>query len=180
VTQIGPVQCLGGARALGATMKITDAFLGEHGVFYVQFADLEAAGPEADLRCVQRQARLLAAALESHAHLENELLFEVLERKADYPIGMLQVMRSEHEAIERALQEIQSCSESGRARGLLSELIQTARDHFAKEELVAFAFAEERLAEQELIALGWEWAVRRGVRLPGGVATSNAKAGAMQ
>lgn len=53
-------------------MRITDAFLGEHGVFYAQFDHLESlltTGPSAE--CVREQAGLLASALAPHAQLEN-------------------------------------------------------------------------------------------------------------
>jgi len=74
-------------------MKITDAFLGEHGVFYAQFSHLEQTVPNtAALGEVQAQAALLTAALETHAHLEEELLFSTLEPHLGQG-GPLAVMR---------------------------------------------------------------------------------------
>lgn len=150
-------------------MKITDAFLGEHGVFYAQLDDLEAALVEEELACIQRRARLLAAALEPHATLENELLFDVLEAAAPDGAGVLLVMRDEHDEIEQALHAIQATSDVARASLLLRDMIRTAREHFEKEELVAFPLAEERLTFAELEALGSRWAARRGVRLTNSV-----------
>ncbi len=58
-------------------MKITDALLGEHGAFYAQFDRLEETLPHTTLAGeVREQAALLAAALVSHAQLEDTLLFE--------------------------------------------------------------------------------------------------------
>lgn len=56
-------------------MKVTDALLGEHAVFYAQFDYLEKTIPPAkDLALVKSQGAMLTAALASHAHLEDELL----------------------------------------------------------------------------------------------------------
>lgn len=52
-------------------MKITDALLGEHAVFYAQFEHLRQSLPVADaLTQVHSQGAMLAAALATHAHLE--------------------------------------------------------------------------------------------------------------
>lgn len=146
-------------------MKITDAFLGEHGVFYAQFEHFESCSDDDDLGCVKRRAAQLAAALEPHAHLENELLFDTLEARGGELTGLLSVMREEHLEIEAALHEIRDTGSLTRARVLLRDMIQAAREHFEKEELVAFPLAEARLTDEELAELGQIWAQRRGVRV---------------
>ena len=88
-------------------MKITDALLGEHGVFYSQFEYMERALPESDdpdrLNVeVSLLSASLVAALETHARLEDELLFDALEVQVG-PIGPLVMMRQEHQEIEQAL-----------------------------------------------------------------------------
>jgi iron-sulfur cluster repair protein YtfE (RIC family) len=155
-------------------MRITDALLGEHGVFYAQFDHFESCPDDDDLDCVKRRAAQLAAALEPHAILENELLFDALEARGGELTGLLSVMREEHREIEAALHDIQHAASLVRARALLRDMIRTAREHFEKEELVAFPLAEERLTEEELGELGSLWAQRRGVRA--GVARSEAGA----
>lgn len=146
-------------------MKITDAFLGEHGVFYAQFDHFESCADDEDLGCVKRRAAQLAAALEPHALLENELLFDTLQARGQELTGLLSVMRGEHLEIEAALHEIQHTGSLTRARALLRDMIHTAREHFEKEELIAFPLAEARLTDGELAELGLVWAQRRGVRV---------------
>ncbi|HET9982322.1 MAG TPA: hemerythrin domain-containing protein [Longimicrobiales bacterium] len=146
-------------------MRITHAFLGEHGVFYAQLAELERAARDEDLAGLQRRAALLASALASHARLEDELLFDFLEAGpgAEHPI--LRMMREEHDEIETALRAVQQVRDAARARELLLEMIRTARDHFEKEERVVFPLAEDALSEAEQHRLGERWAGARGVRL---------------
>jgi hemerythrin-like domain-containing protein len=146
-------------------MRITDAFLGEHGVFYAQFDHFERALEDDDLECVKRRAALIACALEPHAHLENELLFDPIESRVG-ETAVLDVMRQEHEDIEAALHAIQATADLDEAKQLLVQMIEAARDHFGKEEAMAFPLAEEVLGDNELRVLGHEWAERRGVRLP--------------
>lgn len=146
-------------------MKITDALLGEHGVFYAQFEHFESCADDDDLGCVKRRAAQLAAALEPHAHLENELLFDTLEARGGELTGLLSVMREEHREIEAALHEIRDTGSVTRARALLRDMIHAAREHFEKEELIAFPLAEARFTDAELAELGQIWARRRGVRV---------------
>ena len=62
-------------------MNILDALLGEHGVLYAEIDYLEGAHPEATtVAAVQASLALLAAGVQSHSRLEDELLFVSLER----------------------------------------------------------------------------------------------------
>lgn len=144
-------------------MKITDALLGEHGVFYAQFSHLEQVVPElGDLALVQAQAALLTAALETHAHLEDELLFAALEPQLGQG-GPLAVMRMEHRQIEEGLARLLGLGELAPARQLLLQVVQVARDHFAKEEQVLYPMAQQALGEARLAELGARWAAQRQV-----------------
>jgi len=144
-------------------MKITDAFLGEHGVFYAQFSHLEQTVPNtAALGEVQAQAALLTAALETHAHLEEELLFSTLEPHLGQG-GPLAVMRMEHQEIEGGLARLPGLGELAPARQLLLRVVQVARDHFAKEEQVLYPIAHQALGEAKLEELGARWAAQREV-----------------
>lgn len=146
-------------------MKVTDAFLGEHGVFYAQFDWIEdSLAGDLDVAAIRRMAGLLGAALEPHAALENELLFDPLLADLGPAAGPASVMRAEHDAIDRGLGEARTADDAERARDLLLDAIQQARDHFLKEERVAFPLAERALGEERLRALGREWAMARGVR----------------
>lgn len=144
-------------------MKITDALLGEHGVFYAQFSHLEQVVPQlADLAVVQAQGALLTAALETHAHLEDELLFSALEPHLGQG-GPLAMMRMEHQQIEEGLARLPGLGELVPARQLLLQVVQVARGHFAKEEQVLYPMAQQALGDAKLVELGTLWAAQREV-----------------
>ena len=144
-------------------MKITDAFLGEHAVFYAQFDAVEAC--LGDLQTpgeVQVRGGVIAAALGSHAALEEDLLFTRLEPVLG-KAGPLAAMRFEHNQIEEALLKLNTMEDPAKARDLLGGTIQLARAHFAKEERVLFRLADQSLPAEDLTSLGAEWARRRKV-----------------
>jgi hemerythrin-like domain-containing protein len=145
-------------------MKVTDALLGEHAVFYAQFDYLEKNIPPAkDLTLVKSQGAMLTAALATHAHLEDELLFIALEAHLDPQFGPLTVMRMEHNEIEGSLGRLQEAQDLAEAKNLLLHAIQTARAHFAKEEQVLFPMAVQVLEASALNQLGSRWAELRKV-----------------
>lgn len=146
-------------------MKITDALLGEHGAILAQFDRLEAALPHmAQAQDIREQAALLAAALLTHAGLEDELLFGRLGGvSADR--GLLELMAEQHSQIAGALGEAQGTSDAGRARAALLEAITDAREHFALEERQVFPLCEDLLGERTLTELGATWGERRAVWL---------------
>lgn len=144
-------------------MKLTNALLAEHAVFYAQFDHLERALPLAgSLPEILSPAALLAAALATHAHLEDELLFTALDPHLGQA-GPLSVMRSEHEEIEGGLNRLPEIGDLEEARRLARHVVETAREHFAKEERVLFRMAEHILGPETLAALGARWAEARGV-----------------
>lgn len=143
-------------------MRIIDALLGEHGAFYAIFNDLERDLPGMqDAGNIRTAGATLAAALGSHAAIENEVLFPEIERRVG-PDGPLAVMRYEHDKIEDGLARLARCAEAADARSLLLDILATARDHFAKEENVLFPLAAQVLGD-DLERLGDAWAQRRGV-----------------
>lgn len=147
-------------------MKITKALLGEHGVFYAQFDYLEHVLPEVEsLDLVQRLAGLLAAGLKPHALIENEILFPPLESVLGAEAGPIPVMRMEHDEIEGSLARVQEVRDLDQARNLVLHAIETAREHFSKEEHVLFPMAEQVLDEATLERLGDQWAERRRVKI---------------
>jgi len=144
-------------------MKITDALLGEHGAFYAQFDRLEDTLPHTTSAGeVREQAALLAAALISHAQLEDTLLFERM-RAAGGDEGLLSTMESEHTDIARLLRRAQGSQDVSAARDDLLEAVALAREHFAREEQVAFPMAERIVGAAGLTALGARWSARREV-----------------
>jgi len=146
-------------------MKITDALLGEHAIFYALFDQLEqtlsGAAPQASLQAL---APILARTLVSHARLEDDQLFSSLDQHLP-PDGPLAVMRAEHEEIEgnlQGLEQVQDPEELGRR---ISRLVVVARAHFKKEEQILFPLAEQCLGDTVLRDLGGKWASARGVTL---------------
>ncbi|MCC6223693.1 MAG: hemerythrin domain-containing protein [Thermoleophilia bacterium] len=141
-------------------MRITDALLGEHAVIYplldeLARCDFETAGE------ARGQGRVVAAALGSHARLEDELLFDPLEQHLGTGAGPLAMMRAEHDEIEALLARLVELEELAEARTAATQVTALAREHFAKEEQVLFPMADQTLDEAELGELGAEWARRR-------------------
>lgn len=144
-------------------MKITDAFLGEHGVFY-QFDWIEEAlSVRPGVPCVNHLAAMLASALATHAALENELLLDAAEAAAGPAVGPFVVMREEHDEIEALVERAIRSDDAAGARRDLAEAIRLARDHFEKEEKVAFPMAGDVLGEERLERAGETWGRRRKV-----------------
>ena len=147
-------------------MKVTEAFLGEHGVFYAQFDRLDTAIPSAQtVPEVREQAALLASALMPHATLEDELLFSHLEGRLGAESGPLPVLRGEHDQIEDALASAQEARDLAGAKRDVLHAVELAREHFAKEEQILFPLAERVLDDRTLRELGELWARRRSVRV---------------
>ncbi|MBT4500589.1 MAG: hemerythrin domain-containing protein [Gemmatimonadetes bacterium] len=147
-------------------MKITDALLGEHGVFYAQFGHLEESVPECgSLEQVQGYTAMLTAALETHACMEDHLLFTALEAHPGLASGPLPVMRQEHEWIESRLARVTETDDLNEARDSLLDALRIAREHFAKEERVLFPAAMQILGDERLEELGQQWAEKRQVEV---------------
>ena len=145
-------------------MFITDALLGEHGIFHLLLQDLEQALPALDsVAALQHRAAPLAFSLDAHAALEDELLFNAIEPHLGAQGGPLAVMRHEHDQIVRLLESIPSAPDLAQGRALAAQMIQVSRGHFQKEEQVLFRMARQVLGEGELAALGAKWSQRRGV-----------------
>lgn len=144
-------------------MKLTHALLGEHAVIHALLDHVEQELPGLDdLADLQRVSRTLAAALISHARIEDEMLFPALETHLGLQ-GPLAVMRFEHAGIEAAIEQIASARTHEVAVERFRYALGVARDHLAKEERVLFHLARLFMSEQDLEKLGDRWAVARGV-----------------
>jgi hemerythrin-like domain-containing protein len=147
-------------------MKITDALLGEHGVFYAWFDALEEMLDGIDRPdAVRTLVEPLTRALVSHARLEDELLFDELGQVIGSDVGPLAVMRAEHEEIETELERAAHASSVRQGTDALRRAIDRARVHFAKEERIVFPIAKEQMETARLSSLAEQWAARRGVVL---------------
>lgn len=157
---------MGGETEGGVGVKITDALLGEHGVFYAQFDHLEQLiNSDAALSELQSGVATLTAGLATHAAIEDEVFFTALEPFLGSTVGPIAAMRAEHDIIERNMGLIPSAPSLAQARQLLSELLNVARSHFVKEEHVLFPMAQRVLDEDTLLELGAQWAERRKIML---------------
>ncbi len=147
-------------------MKITDAFLGEHGVLYRLLDYCAEQAPNWDEATIQAAAGALAAALKSHAQIEEELLFTAMDPFFPPGVGPLAVMRAEHEEIEGSVERLLAGVGLEEGRGLLMRIPELAREHFGKEENILYPMAEQQLGAARLTELGERWGEKRGVALP--------------
>lgn len=148
-------------------MNIVHALLGEHGPLRHQLDVLRLNAPQLDGGQLRAATLGFAEALESHAHLEDELLFEPLATSNRMPPGPVEVMRAEHQQIEDLLDRLLAATED--PQRTLARLVETVRHHFDHEEQVLFPMAVNLLAEERLAELAAVWADRRqvGIRLSG-------------
>jgi hemerythrin-like domain-containing protein len=109
------------------------------------------------------RARERLPALAPHAHMENELLFDAVGE--EHRTGAIAAMYEEHEEIEGLIHQAIDAANAAVATELLLEAIRLAREHFLKEEQIAFPMAEELLGPATLETLGERWAERRAVWL---------------
>lgn len=147
-------------------MKITDAFLGEHGILYAQFDYLEGMlRGSPTLEQAHSAAAILTSAMKPHAELEEELLFAPAVERMGHPHAALDVMHEEHEEVKGHVMAARNATRVDVAVEELLRAVDLARYHFLKEEQVTFPLAEQLLGAEELERLGREWAARRAVVL---------------
>jgi hemerythrin-like domain-containing protein len=147
-------------------VKITDALLGEHSAFYMLFNQVEEiATIEGAMAQIRGATTVLAAMVESHATIEEELLFTALEPHLGREAGPIAQMYAEHEELERLLGQIEEAQDVAQATALVAEALSAARSHFRKEEQVLFPMAQNLLGDEALTRLGKAWAEARGVAI---------------
>jgi hemerythrin-like domain-containing protein len=156
----------GQGRERETAVKLTDALLGEHGVFYVLFNHIEEiADIEGPLAQIRGATTVLEAMVDSHATLEDELLFSALVPHLGTDSGPLAVMRTEHEEMARLLEQIEDADDTDQIVLWIEEALSAARSHFQKEERVLFPMAQHLLGDEALTRLGRAWAEARRVTI---------------
>lgn len=158
-------------------MNIVCALLGEHGVLLHQLEVLRLTAPQHSEEELGAAVFALAEAIENHAGLEDELLFEALVANGRLPAGTVEAMRSEHRAIETLLGQILApAGEVGRpdSQRTVLRLVETVRHHFGHEERALFPLAVRLLPLHQMDELGSRWAERRGVEIGATAATAAA------
>lgn len=145
-------------------MKLTDALRGEHGAFYMLFNEIEfIARTEGAMAQWRGATTVLEAMVNSHADLEDRLLFTALEPHLGKDHGPIAVMRTEHAELERILASMREDGDVGKAVLWIPQALAAARSHFQKEERVLFPMAEHFLGDEALARLGATWAMERSV-----------------
>lgn len=146
-------------------MWITDALLGEHAALRLVLEGVEqVAGGCSTVEELRAGFAPFSVALAAHAGVEDELLFAGAEGR-EWGVGVIGPMRDEHRAIERLMHEVSMRRDLDEARAAVDELAAVVREHFLREEEVLFPAVIEALSDDELSALGEQWARRRDVRL---------------
>jgi iron-sulfur cluster repair protein YtfE (RIC family) len=151
-------------------MNILHALLGEHGILKVQIEAMRSLARKGGTD-LPAMARGFAEAVESHALLEDELLFEPLATDPRMPAGPIAAMRAEHAAIEGLLARVTAPPDPVAAEGdlsrawLVERLCETLLHHFAHEEHVLFVLASRIADATALEELGARWAGRRAVEI---------------
>jgi hemerythrin-like domain-containing protein len=149
-------------------MNILHALLGEHGPIRHQLDVLRLQAPQLDDHLLRAAVFGLAEAIESHARIEDELLFDPLATSGRMPTGPVEAMRSEHREIESLFGQVlapATPTESPDLQRTVARLIELVRHHFDHEEHVLFPFAAAALDETRLDELGRTWGERRSVML---------------
>lgn len=149
-------------------MNFLHALLGEHGPLRHQLAALRLAAPRLDDDQLRAATLGLAEAIESHAKLEDELLFVALAESAAMPAGPVEAMRAEHDEIETLLGHLRAPASTPRRpdpHRTLARLAETVRNHFSHEEHVLFPLASSVLSGERLGELATIWAERRDVEI---------------
>jgi hemerythrin-like domain-containing protein len=145
-------------------MDILNVLVGEHGIFYGQFEYLEQVlSSVSEIEEVQVPAGLLAAAVEAHSALEDDLLFAALEPHLDADSPDVLGMRMMHEEIAAGFERVRVARDVHGAREACVGVIELARQHFVGEETFVFPKARLLLTEDARDTLGAAWADRRGV-----------------
>ena len=147
-------------------MDVTDALLGEHGVFHLLVEQLDdALGRLGSVSEVRAAAEPLAISLLGHHRVEEETLLMPYERETG-SLGPLKCLRHEHEQMNQLVRIIFRATDAAQIREQVQALLDIVRRHLAREEQLLFALARKALPDGERAESGAHWAQFRGVTLP--------------
>jgi len=147
-------------------MDVTDALLGEHGVFHLLVEQLDdALGRLESVTELRVAAEPLAISLLGHHRVEEETLLAPYERETG-SLGPLTCLRHEHEQMNQLVRIIFRTADAAPLREQIQALLDIVRRHLAREEQLLFALARRALPAGERAESGAHWAEFRGVTLP--------------
>ncbi len=147
-------------------MDVTDALLGEHGVFHLLVEQLDdALGRCESVTELRMASEPLVISLLGHHRVEEESLLAPYER-ATGSLGPLMCLRHEHEQMNQLARLIFRATEPVRMREGIQMLLEVVRRHLAREEQLLFGLARQALPDEARVDSGGQWAQFRGVTLP--------------
>jgi iron-sulfur cluster repair protein YtfE (RIC family) len=147
-------------------MDVTDALLGEHGVFHLLVEQLDDALPRCQSVVELRvAAEPLAISLLGHHRVEEETLLTPYERETG-SLGPLTCLRHEHEQMNQLVRIVFRTTDAGQMREQIHVLLDVVRRHLAREEQLLFGLARRALPDGDRATSGAHWAQFRGVTLP--------------
>lgn len=144
-------------------MSIVSYLLGEHGVLYALLDCLEELAPHANLPQLRALRDLAAECIQTHARVEDDLLFGPVERTSSRAEAAVRGMRTMHEDMDHLLDELVHMQHEARVREQLLNLAALARMHFLAEEEAILPLAEEALPGEVLEELSRQYLERRGL-----------------
>jgi len=148
-------------------MDVTDALLGEHGVFHLLVEQLDdALGRCESVAELRAAAEPLSISLLGHHRVEEETLLAPYERETG-SLGPLKCLRHEHEQMNHLVRIIARSRDDTQMREQIRVLLDIVRRHLAREEQLLFALARRTLPDDDRQHSGAQWAQFRGVTLPG-------------
>jgi hemerythrin-like domain-containing protein len=148
-------------------MDVTDALLGEHGVFHLLVEQLDdALGRCESVAELRAAAEPLAISLLGHHRVEEETLLTPYERETG-SLGPLKCLRHEHEQMNQLVRLIARNPEAEQMREQIRALLDIVRRHLAREEQLLFGLVRQTLPAGARQDSGDHWAQFRGVILPG-------------
>lgn len=124
---------------------------------------LEELAPHTSLLQLRALRDLVAEGIQTHARVEDDLLFDRLERTSAKAEAAVRGMRTMHDDIDHLLDELAHMEQEARAREQLLNLAALARMHFFAEEEAVFPLAEEALPAEILEEVGRQYLERRGL-----------------
>lgn len=144
-------------------MSIVSDLLGEHGVLCALLDRLEELAPHANLPELRALRDLAAECIQTHAQVEDDLLFGPLERTSSRAEAAVRGMRTMHQDIDHLLEELVPMEHEARVREQLLNLATLTSMHFLAEEEAIFPLAEEALPGEVLEELGRQYLERRAL-----------------
>lgn len=138
-------------------MKITDYLIAQHAVF-LRMLDfvrkLQARDPVREVHGLKELVLAIAAVLEEHAKIEEEILLKALKPLLETRQDIFKTLSYEDRIIQSMIKAVVSAEDPDKLHAEISLFVVFFRDHMQKEEKEIFPLAERKLGEARLKELG--------------------------